>query len=134
MPPRSTSGARQTPLILVVDDFALNVEVLEAKLSKEGFDTIHAFSGPTALQAADRQLPDIILLDVMMPRMDGFEVCRRLKANPRTAEIPVILLTALSDSADRLQALEAGADDFLTKPLSDNVLFARVRSLIHPKR
>jgi two-component system cell cycle response regulator len=118
----------------VVDDLQQNVEILEAKLAKEGFDTIHAFSGPGALQAAEEQVPDIILLNVMMPRMDGLEVCRRLRANPRTAEIPIILVTALSDSADRLRGLEAGADDFFTKPLTDDVLFARVCSLIYPKR
>jgi two-component system cell cycle response regulator len=118
----------------VVDDLQQNVEILEAKLCNEGFDTIHAFSGRSALQAAEQQVPDIILLDVMMPQMDGLEVCRRLRANPRTGKIPVILVTALSDSADRLRGLEAGADDFLSKPLRDDVLFARVRSLTRPKR
>lgn len=132
--PGSTGGVRQKQLVLVVDDLQQNVEILEAKLYREGFDTIHAFSGRSALQAAEEQFPDIILLDVMMPRMDGFEVCRRLKANPRTTEIPIILLTALSDSADRSRGFEAGADDVLSKPLGDDVLFARVRSLLHPKR
>jgi two-component system cell cycle response regulator len=120
--------------VLIVDDIEANVKLLEAKLSSEYFDVLSASSGDAALQIADAEAPDVILLDVMMPRMDGFEVCRRLKANPRTADVPVVMVTALSDTADRLSSLEAGADEFLTKPVNDIALFARVRSLVRLKR
>jgi len=123
-----------TARVLVVDDVELNVKLLEAKLSSEYFEVIVADNGLTALELAETELPDIILLDIMMPLMDGFEVCRRLKANPRTVDIPVVMVTALSDVADRLRGLESGADEFLTKPVNDTALFARVRSLVRLKR
>ncbi|MET0337026.1 MAG: PleD family two-component system response regulator, partial [Caulobacter sp.] len=119
--------------ILVVDDIEANVRLLEAKLTAEYYDVSHAYDGVTALAMAAEQRPDIILLDVMMPGMDGFAVCRRLKDDPATRHIPVVLVTALDGRADRIAGLEAGADDFLTKPIDDALLMARVRSLTRLK-
>ncbi|MBU1378352.1 MAG: PleD family two-component system response regulator [Alphaproteobacteria bacterium] len=119
--------------ILVVDDIESNVRLLEAKLSAEYYDVLTASDGPTALAIAASELPDIVLLDVMMPGMDGFQVCRRLKDDPATRHVPVVLVTALDGRADRVAGLEAGADDFLTKPIDDVMLFARVRSLVRLK-
>jgi two-component system cell cycle response regulator len=119
--------------ILVVDDIAPNVKLLEARLTAEYFDVVTASDGPTALELAARETPDLILLDVMMPGMDGFEVCRRLKADWATSHIPVVMVTALTEVEDRVRGLEAGADDFLSKPVNDVALFARVRSLVRLK-
>ena len=119
--------------ILVVDDIEANVRLLEAKLEAEYYEVLTAGDGPTALAVAANEQPDIVLLDVMMPGMDGFQVCRRLKDDPETRHIPVVLVTALDGRADRIAGLEAGADDFLTKPIDDVMLFARVRSLVRLK-
>jgi len=119
--------------ILVVDDIEANVRVLEAKLTAEYYDVISATDGSTALAMAAADSPDIILLDIMMPGMDGFEVCRRLKDDPLTRHIPVVLVTALDGRSDRIQGLEAGADEFLNKPIDDVMLFSRVKSLTRLK-
>jgi two-component system cell cycle response regulator len=119
--------------ILVVDDIEANVRLLQAKLEAEYYEVLSAPDGPTALAVAAAEKPDIVLLDVMMPGMDGFAVCRRLKDDPETRHIPVVLLTALDGRSDRVAGLEAGADDFLTKPIDDVMLFARVRSLTRLK-
>ncbi len=119
--------------LLVVDDNPLNVKLLAAKLTRDYYYVSTAENGVQAMQMAEADSPDLILLDVMMPEIDGFEVCRRLKANPATAHIPIIMVTALSDLSDRVHGLEAGADDFLTKPINDIALMARVRSLLRLK-
>ncbi len=118
-----------TARILVVDDVPANVKLLEARLSAEYFDVVTASSGQEALSICERAECDIVLLDVMMPDMDGFEVCRRLKSGLTTHHIPVVMVTALDQPSDRVKGLNAGADDFLTKPVSDVALIARVRSL-----
>jgi two-component system cell cycle response regulator len=122
-----------TARVLVVDDVPANIKLMEARLSAEYFDVVTALSAQEALAVCERAECDIVLLDVMMPDMDGFEVCRRLKANPSTHHLPVIMVTALDQASDRVKGLEAGADDFLTKPVSDVALIARVRSLVRLK-
>ncbi|MFC5418554.1 PleD family two-component system response regulator [Bosea eneae] len=119
--------------VLVVDDIPANVKLLEAKLGGEYFDVVTATNGIEALAICERGEADIVLLDVMMPGMNGFEVCRRLKHSATTAHIPVVMVTALDQPSDRLKGLDAGADDFLTKPIDDTALFARVRSLVRLK-
>ena len=122
-----------TARILVVDDVEPNVRLLEAKLTLEYYEVLTAMDGQTAIDIASAERPDIILLDVMMPGMDGFETCRRLKADPVTRHIPVVLVTALDGREDKIRGLEAGADDFVTKPIDDVILFARVKSLVRLK-
>ena len=122
-----------TARVLVVDDVASNVKLLEAKLAAEYFEVVSASNGMEALAKIKSEQPDIILLDVMMPGMDGFEVCRRVKGDPASAHIPVVITTALDQTSDRVTGLNAGADDFLTKPIDDAALFARVRSLVRLK-
>jgi two-component system cell cycle response regulator len=123
-----------TARILAVDDIATNLRLLEAKLQAEYYEVLLASSGPEALHAAFTQLPDVILLDVMMPGMDGYEVCRALKADARTQHIPVVMVTALTDTVERVRGLDAGADDFLSKPVDNATLFARLRALLRVKQ
>ncbi len=122
-----------TAQILVVDDVPANVKLLEAKLASEYYSVITAKDGFEAIEMTKTHKPDLILLDVMMPGMDGFEACRFIKENPEVSHIPVVMVTALSEKADRIKGLEAGADDFITKPINDTQLFARVRSLVRIK-
>lgn len=122
-----------TARILVVDDIPANVKLLEARLLAEYFDVLTADDGYKALDIVAHTSVDIILLDIMMPGMDGFEVCERLKADPKTSHIPVVMVTALDQPADRVRGLKAGADDFLTKPVNDLQLVSRVKSLVRLK-
>ena len=119
--------------ILIVDDLAPNLRLLETKLSAYYYDVVQAQSGKKALALAASGSPDLILLDALMPEMNGFEVCRALKSNPATWHIPVIMVTALEETSDRIRGLEAGADDFITKPIDDFNLMARVKSLLRLK-
>ncbi len=119
--------------ILVVDDIATNRLILRAKLSAAYFDVLLADCGEKALEVARAELPDMILLDVMMPDIDGYAVCRALKADPATAHIPVVMVTAANRQEERIRGLDAGADDFLNKPINDVTLFARVRNLMRVK-
>lgn len=123
-----------TARVLIVDDVMPNLRLLQAKLDREYFEVVTAQSGAEALEKIAREHPDIVLLDVMMPDMDGMEVCRRIKKDPETASLPVVLVTALDQPQDRVAGLEAGADDFLTKPLDDVSLYSRVRSLVRLKQ
>ena len=122
-----------TARVLIVDDIVTNIKLLEARLAAEYFEVVTATNGPQAITICEQGQCDIVLLDVMMPGMDGLEVCRRLKTNPRTAHIPVIIITALDQPSDRVAGLEAGADDFLTKPVNDISLITRVKSLVRLK-
>ena len=122
-----------TSRVLVVDDVPANVRYLESRLQAEYFDVRTASNGREALKRADEERVDLVLLDVMMPDMSGFEVCKALKANPRTAHVPVVMVTSLDQPEDRVRALECGADDFLTKPVSETALVARVKSLVRLK-
>ena len=121
------------PLVLVVDDLAQNVRLLEAVLSPKGFRVAKASSGEEALDVLSKEHPDVVLLDILMPGMDGYEVCRRIREDPGTAFLPVIMITA-SGEQEKIRAIESGADDFVNKPFDQAELLARVRSLVRVKR
>ena len=116
--------------ILIVDDEPLNIKVLEAKLPSDEYEVIPAYSGKEALEKVDDTPPEVILLDIMMPEMDGYEVTKRLKADPKTSHIPVIMLTALTETKDKLKALDAGAEEFISKPVNGTELIARIKSML----
>ncbi len=122
-----------TARVLVVDDILANVKLLEARLSAEYFEVLTAYSGREALDVLARERVDVVLLDVMMPGMDGFECCRRIKTDEKTQHIPVVMVTALDQPSDKVQGLDNGADDFLTKPVDDVALITRVKNLARLK-
>jgi DNA-binding response OmpR family regulator len=123
----------QAAKILIVDDTPTNVRLLDALLTPRGYTVMEASSGEEALSLLEKEHPDLILLDILMPGLDGYEVCRRLRANPDTAHLPVIMITA-SETRQKVKALEAGADDFVVKPFDKAELLARVGSLLRVKR
>jgi adenylate cyclase len=125
---------RTPPRILIVDDNAMNVKVLQTRLAAEGYEIITAADGEEGLSCAREHTPDLILLDVMMPKLDGFEVCRRLRADAAFPFTPIIMVTAMADSKDVVAGLEAGGDEYLTKPVDHAALAARVRSMLRIKR
>ena len=118
------------PRILIVDDNEINRDILQTRLSLHGYDLKQACDGEEALVAAKALLPDLILLDIMMPKIDGIEVCKRLKNDTSLPFMPIILTTAKADSKDVVQGLEAGADEYLTKPIDQTALVARVKSVL----
>ena len=122
-----------TARVLVVDDILANVKLLEARLQAEYFEVLTANSGQQALDVLARERVDVILLDVMMPGMDGFETCRHIKSDNATYHIPVVMVTALDQPSDKVLGLESGADDFLTKPVDDIALVTRVKNLARLK-
>jgi adenylate cyclase len=124
---------RQPPLILIVDDNEANVDILDTRLKAQGYATITARDGEEGLQRARAELPDLILLDVMMPKIDGLEVCRRLKSDASLPYMPIILVTAKADTRDIVAGLDVGGDEYLTKPVDQAALVARVRSLLRAK-
>ena len=122
-----------TARVLVVDDIQANVKLLDARLSAEYFEVLTAYSGREALDILARERVDVVLLDVMMPGMDGFEACRQIKSDPKTQHMPAVMVTALDQPSDKVQGLQAGADDFLTKPVDDVALITRVKNLARLK-
>ena len=119
--------------ILIVEDEEDVMELIHCNLAKEGFNCDAAYNGQEALKKAQAMLPDLVLLDLMLPEVDGLEVCKKLKSSPQTEHIPIVMVTAKSDEADIVTGLELGADDYITKPFSPKVLVARVRAVLRKK-
>ncbi len=117
------------PYILVVDDNRITTKLLRRYLEANGYDAVEAYDGIECLEKVDEKHPDAIVLDVMMPRLDGYETVKRLKSNEETQHIPVVIVTALNDVANQLKSIEAGADDFLSKPIEEKLLIAKVKLL-----
>jgi DNA-binding response OmpR family regulator len=124
---------RTPPRILVVDDEPMNLDILRTRLGVHGYEILTATNGEEALEVATAQQPDLILLDIMMPKMDGIDVCRHLKADTSLPFTPIIMVTAKADSKDIVAGLEAGAEEYLTKPIDQAALVARVKSMLRIK-
>ena len=123
----------KTPMVLVVDDNQQNLELLQAYLEDIDCETVPAHDGPEALEIVSADAPDLILLDVMMPEMSGFEVCKRIKNDPKTADIPIIMVTALNEFGDIERGIDSGTDDFLSKPVNKLELLTRVKTMLKLK-
>ncbi len=119
----------EKPFVLVVDDNRITTKLLRRYLEANGFEAAEAYDGVECLEKVATRIPDSIVLDVMMPRMDGYETVKRLRENPETARVPVVIVTALNDVANQLKAIESGADDFLSKPIEEKLLIAKVKLL-----
>jgi putative two-component system response regulator len=132
--PLFRESLRPAGKVLVVDDLAANVELMKTMLIREGYQVVTASDGEQALQMVTDTQPDLVLMDVLMPKLSGYEVCERIKQNPVTRLTPVVLITALYERGDKIQGINAGADDFLTKPVNVHELKARARSLVRLKR
>jgi two-component system alkaline phosphatase synthesis response regulator PhoP len=129
----SEKDETKTPTVLVVDDNQQNLELLQAYLEDMDCQTIPARDGPRALEIVAESAPDLILLDIMMPKMSGFEVCRRIKSNPKTGDIPVIMVTALNEFGDIERGIDSGTDDFISKPVNKLELLTRVKTMLKLK-
>ena len=132
-PTKDDKEQDKTPTVLVVDDNQQNLELLQVYLEDVDCQTIPAHDGPEALEIIAKDFPDLILLDVMMPKMSGFEVCRRIKNDPKTSDIPVIMVTALNEFGDIERAIDSGTDDFLSKPVNKLELLTRVKTMLKLK-
>jgi CheY-like chemotaxis protein len=130
---KTADGQEKSPTVLVVDDNRQNLELLQAYLEDLDCRTVPARDGAEALEIVGKELPDLILLDVMMPKMSGFEVCKRIKNDPKTGDIPVIMVTALNEYGDIERAIDSGTDDFLSKPVNKLELLTRVKTMLKLK-